>query len=118
MSVQKVLNYPFLQVDYGKSSLVIEDLNHRYEFNALTNTETIRIGRDLTLIDNESDGNVDVVKFRGDEYQRGEGNAEGLFRSADARWATVREYMLASWFRSRRDEMIRRDRGAAVKELQ
>lgn len=117
LSAQKYLNYPFLHVEYRKHGVAVWDIRQRFEYDALSNTETLSIYRDLVLIDTEADGRVDEVRSNGQSFRRGETGTEELFRRADARWSRVRKYLLASWFRSRRSGMLKEDPGRIVPGL-
>lgn len=117
-SAQGYLNYPFVTVEYKKHGVVVSDINHKFEFDALGNTETIKVGRSLTLVDHECDGRVDLVESGRDEYQRGETGTEALFEKADAKWRTVRAFLLAGRFRSKRAGMLREEPGRMVRGLE
>jgi hypothetical protein len=106
-SAQKILHYPFVHVKYRNQGVSVWDIQQRFEYDAYTNTETLNIGRDLLLVDSECDGKVDRIESGDEVFLRGQTGADELFRRADVRWGFVREYLLASWFRSRRAGLLR-----------
>ncbi len=117
VQVQGFLNYPFVSVKYMKQGVVVSDIRHTFEYDALGNAETIKIGRHFRMVDNECDGRVDLIERNQDSFQRGEAGTEDLFALADEKWQTVRAYLHAGRFRTQRAGMLRDSPGSIVSEL-